>query len=114
MDGDVVLHGVRERRGGAPRRAAAGPAPELAVRTWCALRESSVAEASRQRALRVDETTGAVVDAGGRPVPGLFSAVHAADEAFDFDPMMAWEKKANWLAVRELARPSGTWCRSAV
>jgi hypothetical protein len=63
--------------------------PELAVRTWCASRDSydpleTSGAVARQGELCVDEATGSVLLSGDEPLPGLYSAVvprhsHAAD-----------------------------------
>ncbi|GAB2827037.1 hypothetical protein GCM10022221_26500 [Actinocorallia aurea] len=89
-----------------------GSRRELDVRTWCALHEASPEEAALQRDLRVNEATGEVLDADDLPVPGLFSAVHAAEAAFEFDTAPRRASGIQWSSLGALARSCGVWERS--
>lgn len=53
----------------------ASPSPELTVRRWCASCAATPLVPEHQQELEVDESTGAVMLADGRTLPGLYSAV---------------------------------------
>ncbi|RAY16996.1 hypothetical protein DPM19_02190 [Actinomadura craniellae] len=91
----------------------AGPTPELAVRTWCAARETPAFTAAGQTELRVDETTGAVLVGDDQPVPGLYSAVQPHRAGADSEPgaVLAAGKRAG-LGALAMARHARVALRS--
>ncbi|WP_304523710.1 hypothetical protein [Actinocorallia sp. API 0066] len=94
-------------------RDAGADTPELAVRRWCADRDT--VPVTRQPALAVDEETGAVL-MGGRPaVPGLYAAhaPHRADAAPpDAHAVMAAGRRAALSAVSEIDARHGPGIRA--